>query len=231
MNHSIVGLIPCYNVAQHCEEIVKETSLYCTHLIVIDDGSTDGTSEILKRMSSLYPNKIHLIEFQSNQGKGFGLIEGFKYASENFDFEVLVTLDSDGQHAARFIPQLVEPIFKGADLVIGSRLFSGMPLKNRLSNKIIAFLLRLVYRNAPIDTQSGMRGFSSSMIERLVQSIDGGRYEMEFRCLLLALREKKSIVEVPIPTIYINKNRSSHFAPLIDSYRILKVLWDHLYQK
>jgi len=224
---SIVGLIPCYNAAKYCENVIAEAILFCDDLILINDGSTDGSQEILRRMASRDPKKIHLIEFKSNQGKGFGLIEGFKYAAKHIHFDALVTLDADGQHFPYLIPHIAEPIIKGADLVIGGRQFSGMPIKSRFSNKIIAFLLRRFYPQAPLDTQSGMRGLSPYCIEQIVDSIHGGQYEMEFQCLLLALKKKMRIQEVVIPTIYLNKNRSSHFSPLKDSYQILKVLWDH----
>jgi glycosyltransferase involved in cell wall biosynthesis len=231
MRRTIVGLIPCFNVARHCEQVVRESSLLCKQLIAIDDGSTDGTKAILERLASQHPKNIHIIEFKKNRGKGFGLIEGFKYAAAHADFDALVTLDGDGQHFSRFIPHLAEPIFKGADLVIGSRPFNEMPIKNRFANSIITFLLRCVYPQAPQDTQSGMRAFSADLIQRLARSVKGGHYETEFRCLLLALKEKRRIKEVPIPAIYIDRNKSTHFAPWIDSFRILKVLFIHLIER
>lgn len=223
LSHSVVALIPCYNVAQFCELIVRETAAICTYVIVIDDGSTDGTGAILQKIVSEYPKKIHVITFPQNRGKGFGLIEGFKYALDHFKFDVLITLDGDGQHNPSFISSVVEPIFHGADFVIGARSFKTMPSRNRFANTFISFLLRRFHVHAPFDTQSGMRAFTSDLVRDFVKSVPGGQYEMEFCCLLHALEKGRKIVEIPIATIYIDKNRSSHFSPLKDSYKILKV--------
>lgn len=223
---SIVAVIPCYNVARFCEPIVLESSVICRHVIVIDDGSTDDTGAILQKLGSKYPQKIHVITFQKNRGKGFGLLEGFKYALEHYQFDALVTMDGDGQHLPHFIEGLTKPIFQGADFVIGSRPFKEMPLRSRWGNRSISFLLQCVYPHSPRDTQSGMRAFTPSVVPDLID-VPGGKYQMEFSCLLLALKKGWKIVEVPIPSIYLEKNKSSHFSPLKDSFKILKVLILH----
>lgn len=231
LNNNIVALVPCYNVAQYCGPVVQELNSLCTHVIVVDDGSTDETETLLQKMASEYPQKTHLIRFPKNRGKGFALLEGFKYALAHFDFDVLATLDGDGQHLPCFITNLVQPIFQGADLVIGGRTFKKMPFCSRFGNKIIGFLLKCIYHKAPHDTQSGMRAYTSDLIREIVKSIPGGQYEMEFQCLLLALERGLEIIDVPIPTIYIEKNQSSHFRRLSDSFKILKELLLHLVRK
>ena len=199
-----------------------------SYLIVIDDGSTDQTGKILQRLSSQHREKIHCITFAKNRGKGFGLIEGMRYAKEHSPFDGLITLDGDGQHNPEDIPRLIQKIQEGADLAIGTRTFSEMPFRSRFANTLISFLLRLMYPKAPFDTQSGMRSFSRRLIEEIVRIVPGGRYEMEFRCLLLALSHRLKTAEVPISTIYIEKNRSSWFSPLRDSFRILWVFILHV---
>lgn len=223
----IVIVMPCYNVAKFCENIIHEVQSFANYLILIDDGSTDSTNQILNKIASEYPQKTKVLTFPHNRGKGFALIEGFKYAVAHFDFKVLLTIDADAQHPAPFIPFLEDTVLEGADLVIGRRQFKEMPVPSCCGNLIISLLLRLMYPESPFDTQSGMRAFNQSLATEITQKISGGRYEMEMECLLLALSQKRNIVEFSISTIYIDRNKSSHFSILKDSWRILKVLYKH----
>lgn len=228
MLHSTVVVVPCYNVEKFCQQVVKETSDIATHVILVNDGSTDNTAGILKKMASLKSSRIHIISFPCNRGKGFALLEGMKYALDHLQFHALMTMDSDGQHKASFIPELMQPIFDGADFVIGERPFNDMPNRSRWGNKWISFLLKLVYGDAPVDTQSGMRAFSKKLVEKIVHDVDGGRYETEFKMLLCSLSNGFKLRSIEIPSIYIDKNKSSHFSPLKDALRILKVFIQHI---
>ena len=168
-----------------------------------------------------------MIVFPKNRGKGAALLEGMKQALSSTPFEVLVTLDSDGQHLPSDIPKLALRITEGADLVIGCRQFNQMPLRSRVANMLISFLLRSVFSKAPIDNQSGFRAFSRKLVKEIVDHVTGDRYEMEFRCVLLALHDGYKIASSPIDTLYFDKNRSSHFGIFRDSFRILKVFFQY----
>ncbi len=220
-------IVPCYNVAQYCEKVVVEALRYTDLLILVDDGSRDGTGVILQELERKHPKQIHLITFPKNRGKGVALIVGLKAALAR-TAGVLITLDGDGQHRPSYIPRLAEAIRHGHDFAIGTRRFRHMPLRSRLGNTVISLLLRLFYRKAPKDTQSGLRAFSRAFAEEFVRCVPPGRYETEFRCLLLALAGTWSISTIPISTIYIDENKSSHFSKLKDSLRILKVLFLHI---
>ncbi|MBI5274508.1 MAG: glycosyltransferase family 2 protein [Chlamydiales bacterium] len=222
-------IIPCYNVANFCKSVIVDLLQFTDHIIAVNDGSTDSTDKVLHALLLEYPKKISVVSFHKNKGKGFALIEGFRYAIDHFSFIALVTIDSDGQHRPCDIPGLINPIFHHHDLVIGERSFLSMPYKSKIANSIITFLLRCVYFKAPKDTQSGMRAFSYDFVKTIIQEIVGGHYEMEMRCLLLALQQKRKIVSYPIPTIYIEKNKFSHFSVLRDSGKILKVLFFHIF--
>ncbi len=165
-----------------------------------------------------------MITFKENKGKGYALLEGFKYANEHLDFEALVAIDSDSQHKPSDIPRLAQAVLDGEDFVIGSRCFSQMPLKSRVANNCITMLLKRVFDHAPHDTQSGFRAFSKELLKKLIERVEGGQYEMEFDCLLYALLKGYRVRSLPISTIYVDKNASSHFAVVIDSIKILKVL-------
>lgn len=225
----VVAIIPCYNAFPFCEKVIRETIFFADEMILVDDGSTDGSGKILEDAKATHPNQIHLIQFPQNQGKGFALIEAFKYALSKLSFDALVTLDADGQHRPSDIPIMAQAIFDGADLVFGVRRFKQMPPYSKIANTIISFLLRCRYSQAPLDTQSGFRALSKSFKKEVVTQVKGGRYETEFRCLLLALKNKRPIRTHQISTIYIDRNIHSHFAKLRDSIRILKVLLIHIF--
>ncbi len=228
MRNRIIAVIPCYNVDKFCENVVREVLPLVSHIIAIDDGSIDATGKILSKIAKQHSQKMKVIPFPQNQGKGFALLEGIQYALKHFDFDTLVTFDGDGQHSAPFLTSLAQSIESGADMAIGARTFKKMPPRNRFGNFITALLIHLAYPKAPHDTQSGMRAFSKDFASEIVNRIPGGHYEMEFKCLLLALRQKRKIEEIPIPTIYIDKNRSSHFRRWKDSIMVLKTLFMHL---
>lgn len=227
--NKITCLIPCYNTEKDCKEIIEETLNYCNEIVVVNDGSTDQTLSILEALQDRYKERFHLVSYEKNRGKGEALLEGMKEALKR-PIDFLVTLDSDLQHLPEEIPQIVLELEKGKDLVIGNRLFKEMPFCSKISNFIISKLLHLIYKQAPIDTQSGFRGFSHRFVEEIVKKIVGGRFETEFSILLLALREKAPLGNVQITTIYPEK-RVTHFRKIRDSFRVLKVLfyhWRHL---
>jgi glycosyltransferase involved in cell wall biosynthesis len=219
----IVGIIPCYNVERYCRSVIERTLPFVTRLILIDDGSTDETRVILQEMGRTHA-QIRLILFDKNQGKGNALLQAIDVACKEGKFDALVTLDSDGQHAPEEIPRLMSAMQEGADLVIGGRDFSLMPPRSRFANTFMSLLLRWVSNTAPHDTQSGFRAMSPSFARAIVQHVKGNHYEMEMRCILLAIHWNLRIKEVPIETIYLDKNQSSHFSKISDSYKIMLVL-------
>ena len=223
----VICVIPCYNVVKYCEDVIRETADFCDHIIVIDDGSNDGTTKILQDLVIAMAGKMSLVTFEVNQGKGVALMTGFLEALNKFEFKTLVTLDGDGQHPPAEIMHLLKTMESGAAMAIGSRQFKLMPARSRLGNTIISKLLRLFYSETPEDTQSGLRAFKRQQIEQIVTMVSGSRYETEFEILLLAISQKWPIVSVPIPTIYIDKNSSSKFRPLVDSFRIVRTMIRH----
>jgi glycosyltransferase involved in cell wall biosynthesis len=220
-------VVPCYNVAPFCGEVVREAARYADYVIAIDDGSTDETGEVLRTTAAKSAGRIRLLSFVSNCGKGVALLEGFRYALAELAFDVLITLDGDRQHRPADIPRLVRAwTEERAALVIGERRqFEAMPLRSRLGNTITSTLLRKLHPASPGDTQSGLRALSRSFVTEVISVVEGGRYETELGILLLALRQRRRISTVPVPTVYINGNRSSHFRPVIDSLRIYRMLF------
>jgi glycosyltransferase involved in cell wall biosynthesis len=223
-------IMPCFNVAAFVRPLIEEACRLPADVIAIDDGSLDQTGCILKDLAIAHPN-LHIISFKKNKGKGHALKEGFEYAQSHLKYQALIAMDSDGQHLVSEVEALAKPILEGFDVVIGARDFSTMPFRSRLGNEIVSFLLARLYHYPPIDSQTGMRAFSPRFIADLLPEIQGGQYEMELYCLLLALERGYKMTHITIPTIYINKNRSSHFSTLKDTFKILFVLLAHTWRQ
>lgn len=219
-----IAVIPCYDVEEYCGQVIAQTSNFVDHIIVINDGSRDGTGSVLSRLAAQMPGKISVITFPANRGKGVGLMAAFCEALNKFSFNVLVTLDADGQHPPSEIPKVTQAAMAGAEMVIGGRRVEEMPGRSRIGNTLATGVIRWLYADAPNDTQSGLRAFSYRLIEEIVRQVSGSRYETEFQILLLALSQQRRLTTVSIPTIYIDNNRSSKFRPVTDSLRIFRAL-------
>jgi hypothetical protein len=146
--------------------------------------------------------------------------------SLEYPFDALVTLDADEQHLPSEIPLFTQSIFEGNQMAIGVRNSDRMPFRSKFSNRFIAKILSLLYKQAPTDNQSGFRAFSFEFTKKIVQLISGGRYEMEFKCILFALKNNIKIDSIPITTIYL-KQPTSYFNIFLDSFLILKVFFNH----
>jgi LmbE family N-acetylglucosaminyl deacetylase len=219
-------VIPCYNLATVCGPIVRAAAGFAAHVIAVNDGSVDETETVLRDVAADCAN-VEVLSLPKNCGKGIALLEAFRHATKSVPFDVLVTLDGDGQHRPEDIPRLARAVVEGSHaLVIGERLArEKMPLRSRFGNTLTAGLMKLVHPGAPTDTQSGYRAFDRNFVFEIVGKIRGGRYETELEILLLALRQGRRIGSVGIPTVYLDGNRLSHFRPIIDSWRIYRTLF------
>ncbi len=220
-----VAVVPCYDVARWCGDVVRRTSAVVDRVFAVDDGSRDGTDRVLGAAAAESGGRVEVLTFPENRGKGAALLAGFARAVESVPFDVLVTLDGDGQHAPEDVPAVSEACRRGADLAIGGRrAFRRMPFPSRLGNRATAALLRCVHPRCPRDTQSGLRALSRPFVEEVLREVGGVRYETEMRVLLLALSRRRKVAEVPIATRYETGNASSHFRPVLDSARVWRTL-------
>ncbi len=228
----VCAVVPCYNLEGICGPIVRAAAGFADHVIAVNDGSEDETESVLRSVAAECSN-VDVLSLPQNCGKGIALLEAFRLATSSVPFDILITLDGDGQHRPEDIPRLAQAVVEGNHaLVIGERLArEKMPLRSRLGNTITAGVMKLVHPNAPTDTQSGYRAFHRDFVRETVAKIDGGHYETELEILLLALRQKRSIGSVTIPTVYLEGNRLSHFRPIIDSWRIYRTLFRWQFQR
>jgi len=193
-------------------------------VIVLDDGSPLACSEVFDAAGRIAG--VHRLRHAVNLGKGRALKTGINYfLSELTGFTGLVTADADGQHRPEDIVRVAAalPAAHGR-AVLGSRQFSrDVPLRSRFGNLLTREIFQLATGAKLGDTQTGLRAFPREMLAELML-LDGERYEYEMTVLVYLCRKGRRPVEVPIETVYIDGNKSSHFDPVRDSMRIYFVL-------
>jgi glycosyltransferase involved in cell wall biosynthesis len=218
LRRRVAAVIPCYNAGGRLLPVVENTLAWIDRVIVVDDGSTDGS------MAGIQDLPVERVTFSRNRGKGHALIAGMRAALAHREIEALCTLDADGQHDPGELPGLYAAFLRDeADLLIGARVFDAekVPWPSRLGNKMtIALSRRLIGARLP-DTQCGFRLISRRFAEEIVEMVAGGRYETEMEIVVRAVRRGYRVSTSPIATIYEEGNRSSHFRKCRDSLRVI----------
>lgn len=193
-------------------------------IVLVDDGSPSEDKMGFDALA--HRPRVHLLRHAANLGKGRALKTGFNFfLTELPGFAALVTADADGQHAAGDIVRVAEALAAAPErVVVGSRRFRGdMPLRSRLGNELTRTVFHFVSGSRLSDTQTGLRGFPAFLLPELL-ALTGERYEYEMTVLAHLCRHGHEPLEVPIATIYLDGNRTSHFNPVRDSMRIYFVL-------
>ncbi len=194
-------------------------------IVVVDDGSAI-------EYKSNFPNidehqGCTLLVHEVNKGKGAALKTAFKYCLENRPIDNgVVTIDSDGQHLVKDIIACVEEMQKNDKVVLGCRDFSEpqVPPRSRFGNKTTSLVFRLFCGLKISDTQTGLRAIPGRYLEGFIE-IKGDRYEYETNMLLEMQSNHIEFSEVKISTVYINDNETSHFRPIVDSFKIYKLIF------
>ncbi len=216
-------LIPAYQPNDNLVTLIKSLreSQSKQRIIVVDDGSDVDTQNIFSRIQAF---NIELLRHSKNKGKGQALKTGFQHwLSTSHPKELgIVTADADGQHLPHDILHLSTVFMqKPSDLYLGRRTFNQAPIpwRSRFGNKLTKYILRLFSKTILEDTQTGLRVIPRELLLPLLNSNARG-YEFELEMLLIAEDHQVNIQEIPIKTVYLDHNRSSHFNPLIDSIKI-----------
>ena len=215
------AVIPAYEPDEKMLAVIDDiSSLTDFHIIVINDGSGKDKLPIFAEAAK----KAIVLTHEVNKGKGRGIKTALEYIKEHESDTVgIVIADADGQHKVEDIIRVSEALKSSPDkLIMGCRRFSGkIPLRSKFGNNITKFVFSFAAGVKVSDTQTGLRGFSSKLIPFML-SVNGDRYEFEMNMLLECAREGIRFYEVPIETVYLGKNESSHFNPIKDSWRIYK---------
>jgi glycosyltransferase involved in cell wall biosynthesis len=212
-------LIPAYQPTEKMIELVSELRAQSsTPILIVDDGSGQKYQNIFQQVQSL---GCTVLTHPENKGKGAALKTGFSYLITSMEEEGVVCADCDGQHSVEDILKTVQVTKTlGREMVLGVRTFDrNTPLKSRIGNRITSGVLAMATGSFLSDTQTGLRGYPSMLLPWLC-SMEGDRYEYELNLLLYAREGNVSIRQIPIRTIYENRNSGSHFRVVSDSIRV-----------
>lgn len=202
----IIVCVPAFNESKNISEIVNKSKKYADGVIVYDDGSTDDTFELATAAGAT------VIKSAKNNGYGSAIRALFQAAREQ-NADIMVTLDSDGQHDPDQIPEVIEPIKQGFDIVLGSRYLrkddkSKVPRLRSFGIMTITKLAQSASYKGITDSQSGFRAYSKNALLRINLFNDGMAVSTE---ILLRASEKKLLTtEVPITVSYDMKDTSTH---------------------
>lgn len=209
-------VIPTYNNDSTLAAVLDSVSVLTQNIIVIDDGSTDETPEILRGFSS-----IECISFKKNLGKGYALRKAFKKASE-LGFHYAITIDSDGQHMTGDLPAFLDTIEKyPGSLVIGARNMqeAGAPGRSNFGLRFSNFWYHVCTGIRLPDTQSGFRLYPLEKIKHTKYITR--RFEFEVEVIVRAAWRKVNVISIPVKVYYPpGDERVSHFRPFTDFFRI-----------
>ncbi len=215
----VAVVIPAFQATATIGDVVTRTraTLPDAQVIVVDDGSTDGTGEEGRGKGA------SVLTHARNRGKGVALRTGIARAYAD-GADMIVTLDGDGQHPPEEIPRLLAPLAEGrADLVLGARRRDGvMPLSRRFTNWLSATLASRIAGQRLHDAQTGFRAFTRTVVEHIKPA--GDRYEYEANFLLDALGAGYRVASVEVPTIY---GPRSHFRSWTDTWRMARAFARH----
>lgn len=228
---TIPVIIPAYEPDEKLLGLLDElNNAQLGPVIVVDDGSEgEGYDEIFRGVEE---RGAKLLTHAVNMGKGRALKTAFNYCINEYDdLYGVVTADSDGQHTPEDIKKCMDALLADPEtLVLGVRNFneSGIPARSVFGNKTTSRVMKLLLGLSISDTQTGLRGINVPFMKYLLTE-KGERFEFETNMLIATKELGIKIVEVPIKTIYLEENKSSHFNPILDSIRIYAVFVKFLF--
>lgn len=212
VNYCVV--VPTYNNSATLQAVLEGVQRYATNVIVVNDGSTDSTSEILTNF-----NNLEVITHAINQGKGMALRNAFDRATA-LGFDYAITIDSDGQHSPDDLPKMVDVLTKNqGKLIMGSRAMDGegIPKKSSFGNRFSNFWFWAETGIRLSDTQTGFRAYPLKPMRGMKWFTR--RFEFEIEVIVRLAWSNVKFAEQPIAVAY-QEDRVSHFRPFKDFARI-----------
>ena len=205
--------IPAFDAAESIAAVVRRTLALGAEVVVIDDGSRDGTGDVARACG------VTVLMHPVNLGKGRALKTAFDHLFAK-GFDAVVTIDADGQHPPEEMPKLLVPWREGADLVLGTRdhLYAAMGRVRRASNGTSSWLISHVAGAELPDCQTGYRLYTRHLIETV--GFPEPRFEAESAVLVRAVRAGFRVVGVPVRLDKADGRATSHYRPIVDSLRI-----------
>lgn len=207
MSSRFLTALPVFNEVKSVSQVLDEVTQYSDDILVVDDGSTDGTLDVLRKRKD-----ILLVEHEANKGYGGALITAFQYAIDN-GYDVLVTIDCDGQHEPQRIRQFVaESSQSGVDIVSGSRYLKSFnddtipPADRRQINVDITKMLNDKLGYKLTDAFCGFKAYRVEALKKIQLNENG--YAMPLELWVQAWCQGLTVVELPVPLIYLDEDRS-----------------------
>ncbi len=216
-------IIPAYEPTELLIDFVQNLrKLTNFPILIVNDGSSINKKIIFDKLESIDVIVIHHLR---NLGKGKAIKTAITYSIKNYsNLTGFVTCDADGQHLPHDVMKVSDTLLENKDsLILGTRDFRNklVPFKSKFGNYFSSFYFRVNTGFICKDTQTGLRGIPLSTTD-LALSIQENRYDYEMTFLLKAAKSSVPLIFIPIDTVYLDDNSSSHFRPLIDSIRIYK---------
>lgn len=205
--------IPAYDAADAVASVVRRTRTMGVEVVVVDDGSTDGTGDAARACG------VVVLANAVNRGKGRALKTAFDHLFAA-GYDAVVTIDADGQHPPEEMPKLLAPWREGADLVLGTRdhLYAAMGYVRRASNGTSSWMISHVAGATLPDCQTGYRLYTKRLIKAI--GFPEPRFEAESAVLVRAVRTGFKVVGVPVRLDKADGRATSHYRPVVDSLRI-----------
>jgi len=223
MKKKIALLIPAYNEEKNIGQVIKNCLSYQLDIIVVDDGSTDKTAGVVKKLKQSNKYRLIFLQHPKNKGKGAALDTGFKYALKE-GYQGVITLDADAQHDTREIEKFLKMVQKeNPDLIIGSRFqnHQGMPFIRLATNYVTSWIISWLAGKKVEDVQSGFRYISHQVIKNI--ELRTRNFETEPELILKACWLKYKVKNVPISTIY-HENSISQVNKFTDTFKFFRLI-------
>ena len=167
----IAAVMPALNEEKSISQVLEKVNKHVDNVIVVNDGSTDKTPEIAKSHGAI------VLNHEKNMGLGASLRDGFRHAMD-INADIIISIDSDGQHDPEEIPKLVEAVKDGNDFVLGQRDLRKYPLVKKIGNTFLNFMTNLISGTLIRDTESGFRAFSRQGMEKVYPYLKANGYEI-----------------------------------------------------
>ncbi|MCF6353820.1 MAG: glycosyltransferase family 2 protein [Candidatus Polarisedimenticolaceae bacterium] len=216
-------VIPAFNEEATIQALVKRVLLQVEQVIVVDDGSTDGTCDELSELA------VTVLKNGQNRGKAASLQHGFQYAMQQ-GCSAVITLDGDGQHAPEEIPRLLKAASDRPDtIIVAARLINreAAPPLRLFANKFADFWVSWASGYPVVDSQSGFRLYPATLLDSVAQTdCQAEGFVFESKIFIEAAKRGFYSVVVPVESIYLPDRRESHYRPFGDTSRIvLMIAW------
>ena len=206
----IIIVVSVYNEEKHLVSLLKDLTKTDFEIVVVDDGSTDSSYEIIQKF------KVHSLKHKINLGKGSAMKTGAE-AAFKLGADAVIFMDADGQHKVKDLPEFIEKINEGYEVVLGSRnLGLEVPLVRFLGNKFASVLVNILFQIYVSDLICGFRAVTKKAYRKM--NLESQGYGIETEMVIKIKQNNLKYCEVPVATVYYDKVKG---VTILDAFSIL----------